>query len=90
MRGFLYTAIVITYFSIYFLIFPLISYALGYLVLAGIFLSIRGAKRMMKIVSLIFLSAGMMMYGFADIMWTQLPLHVSSSVPLIALLFMLP
>ncbi len=85
-----FTLLVISYVLNLFLKSNNVTYLIGLLAIVSIIISIKGATRLVKIFSAIFISMSLFLFKMTDLTIVEIPMHMNSTVMIIVLLYVLP
>jgi hypothetical protein len=86
----LYTALIVTYLANVFIHSEQLNYVVGLFVIGCVAVSFRGSKRIYQVLAGLFLTAGLILHHYTRIPWHEIPSHMTSTVLLLALLYVLP
>ncbi|MEH7226338.1 hypothetical protein V7112_21205 [Bacillus sp. JJ1566] len=87
---FLYSLLFISYFINLLIKVEWLSYSIGVLAMVAWFVSIKGSSKLFSTISVIFVGIGVFVFFFEGRAFTELPLYMTSMIPLLAIFYVLP
>lgn len=87
---YLYGLLFISYFINLIIRVEWLSYLIGVLAMVAWFVSIKGSSKLFSTISVIFVGIGVFVFFFEGRVLTELPLYMTSMIPLLAIFYVLP